>query len=315
MPAACYAAHSGFLCGFVFFGCAATTNQRTWETRSHTSQHVFSASLQFSRVYSQSGYSTWDMSSLAIGVLRGDGRHRLVSAVERNCAGLAGTPLMFPTLLFYLLVLTFSGDNSRMPPCQQHMKATTTGHEAEKSGQMARWLRSNITEQYDNNWHFYPDTLDFSLLIASHRWSLSGNSWRSGELWLSLSGRVAKWTHCLNEVQSKQHMTALLSLNMHMTTGLLPCMAWKVGCIIMSGFKVGPKRRRHDSPLAHRPTAAEWGAFMALPGPEGGWNGQVVPWDEIHKTSLELSPVPLAWNLLMPLLSRSLCCYWSSSCS
>lgn len=31
---------------------------------------------------------------------------------------------------------------------------------------------------------------------------------------------------------------------------------------------------------------------MALPGPEGGWNGQVVPWDEIHKTSLELSPVP-----------------------
>ena len=65
-----------FLCGFVFFGCAATTNQRTWETRSHTSQHVFSASLQFSRVYSQSGYSTWDMSSLANGVLRGDGRHR-----------------------------------------------------------------------------------------------------------------------------------------------------------------------------------------------------------------------------------------------
>ena len=179
--------------------------------------------------------------------------------------------------------------NATLPAAHE---ATTTGHEAEKSGQMARWLRSNITEQYDNNWHFYPDTLDFSLLIASHRWSLSGNSWRSGELWLSLSGRVAKWTHSLNEVQSKQHMTALLSLTMHMTTGLLPCMAWKVGCIIMSGFKVGPKRRRHDSPLAHRPTAAEWGAFMALPGPEGGWNGQVVPWDEIHKTSLELSPVP-----------------------
>ena len=136
MPAACYAAHSGFLCSFVFFGCAATTNQRTWATRSHTSQHVFSASLQFSRVYSQSGYSTWDMSSLANGVLRGDGRHRLVSAVERNCAGLAGTPLMFPTLLLYLLVLTVSGDNSRMPPCQQHMKPRP---QATKPKSLARW--------------------------------------------------------------------------------------------------------------------------------------------------------------------------------
>lgn len=126
--------------------------------------------------------ATWDMSSLANGVLRGDARHRLVSAVARNCAGLAGTPLMFPTLLFYLLVLTFSGNNSRMPFCQQHMNVTTTGHEVEKSGQMTHWLRSNVTKQYDNNWHFYPDTLDFSLLIASHRWSLSGSSWRSGEL-------------------------------------------------------------------------------------------------------------------------------------
>ena len=52
---------------------------------------------------------------------------------------------------------------------------------------------------------------------------------------------------------------------------------WKLSRVL-SGYKIGPKKRRYDIPTKCSPSAQEWVDYLARPGPEGGCSGAQIVW-------------------------------------
>ena len=67
---------------------------------------------------------------------------------------------------------------------------------------------------------------------------------------------------------------------------------WRLGRCL-SGFKVGPKRRRYDAVSGGHPGAGEWVSFMGRKGEDGGCSGWEVDWDTRQQSELstQLEPV------------------------
>ena len=65
---------------------------------------------------------------------------------------------------------------------------------------------------------------------------------------------------------------------------------WEVSRLL-SGKRVGPKRRKYDVPKSVRLAVSEWKDFLQLPGPQGGCSATVVEWDQVaHAAEVDDSP-------------------------
>ena len=60
---------------------------------------------------------------------------------------------------------------------------------------------------------------------------------------------------------------------------------------MLSGRRIGPKRRRYDIPAKYQPDKEEWLEFLAGPGPKGGIAGQYVDWQQRSTMRCSLQPV------------------------
>ena len=64
---------------------------------------------------------------------------------------------------------------------------------------------------------------------------------------------------------------------------------WKAGRVL-SGFRMGPKKRRYDVPSHCRPSAQQWVDFLACPGSEEGCSGTLIHWQEPRECLPTKSP-------------------------
>ena len=53
---------------------------------------------------------------------------------------------------------------------------------------------------------------------------------------------------------------------------------WRLGRLL-SGRRIGPKRRHFDAPQRCRPSAQDWADYLAMPGPAGGCQASVLQWN------------------------------------
>lgn len=67
---------------------------------------------------------------------------------------------------------------------------------------------------------------------------------------------------------------------------------WKLGRLL-SGYKVGPKRRRYDKPQACRPEAADWIQHLSQAGKDGGCSAQEINWETVQHNTLVAHHAPV----------------------
>ena len=232
----------------------------------------------------------WDRSQLVNGVLRGDGRFEFVSQVEQRCAHLGlgcfasqedGSTPPNPDVLWCKL-----RDAIREPALQLYQEQPRKQQE-----------RPTDTKQAIDRYQAVRHSLALMPVCSSIH---------DDERFLSYEFRrqlLVQWRAVVTFLRARKDVDKLLKrdarvrvcdkvLEFNHAFGRHDhAHVWKCGREL-SGFKLGPKRRRYDSPQTSHPGRDEWIAFFENPGNQGGCSGKEVEWDELSKQALEVQLEP-----------------------
>ena len=287
--------------------CPRTTFQPTWAVlysvgarlqrvrgpgrRDHMPVHmVFRHRSCFESNTQHQSRKRWDRSQLVNGVLRGDGRFEFVSRVEQRCAHLGlgcfasqedGSTPPNPDVLWCKL-----RDAIREPALQLYQEQPRKQQE-----------RPTDTKQAIDRYQAVRHSLALMPVCSSIH---------DDERFLSYEFRrqlLVQWRAVVTFLRARKDVDKLLKrdarvrvcdkvLEFNHAFGRHDhAHVWKCGREL-SGFKLGPKRRRYDSPQTSHPGRDEWIAFFENPGNRGGCSGKEVEWDELSKQALEVQLEP-----------------------
>ena len=232
----------------------------------------------------------WDQSALVNGVLRGDMRRQLVDAVTRNCAELDFAKYTRPDCnqlppapdvywkAFSTAIHSPAYDlYQRKKPSQQRRPADTQKAlqtHAEAREVIAALPKSLVPVQDRQHTHQFLAELLFQWRAASKFYSTRAAADRllKRDARKVVADRIVEFNHA-HHARDDAHV-------------------WRMGRVL-SGFRVGPKRRRYDRPLGSCPEAREWVRFMAQPGNKGGCSGHEVDWEVAFHEALTCKREPV----------------------
>ena len=232
----------------------------------------------------------WDQSLLVDGVLRGDRRRELVTAVTRNCCELGLAKFSHPDCAELppspdMFWKDFSAA-IRVPAHELYHRQKPSTRPRHFDTQQALQLhqdacaavaalpRSIVPVQERHHAHQFLAEVLFQWRAAAkfYHTRTVADKLLKRDARKAVADRVVEFNHA-HHVHDSAHV-------------------WRVGRLL-SGFKVGPICRRYDNPLSSHPDAQEWVRFMAQAGKDGGCLGRSIEWNEVEQASFEAVRQPV----------------------
>ena len=230
----------------------------------------------------------WDRSVLADGVLRGDCRRDLVNGIVRKCratdiprlatgTGSLPTPsAVWKQIRDVVWDSAYSLYKQKPPKLQNRPADTQSAIEAHLQARtaVAQLPRSVVPwpERHHSHQFLAEILFQWRASIKFYNTRASRDKLLRRDAKVRLADRVVEFNYAHRRGDNVQ--------------------VWQLGRCL-SGFKIGPKRRRYDAASSGHPGADEWVTFMGRLGKDGGCSGTEVDWETCQQQALqsELEPV------------------------
>ena len=249
---------------------------------------TFQVGLRYEGV-PRSQRDTYSREMLAHDAITGCNRHMFTKNVEMACSSLRVLDvndfrheLPSPDRIWSELSAALQTATAKQYPAPRRSEASRprdTAAALERTHSLRHALASSRREDVDMGPAGEPSLQRLHVLFDS--WRRMSEFWRARKLSDSLCKRdKKKWTddkvtEC-NEAWRRRDIK-------HM---------WRVGRVL-SGCKVGPKKRRLAQPKRFRPSCSEWAEYLANDGTDGGCSATVLDWSAEHRHVMDAQPIPV----------------------